>query len=51
MSRETYTYKVKAMTAAKDLLYGERVIEAIRAARSISEIEKIMINARKNMAD
>lgn len=48
MSRETYTYKVKAMAAAKDLLYGEKVIEAIRAAQTISEIEKIMVSARRN---
>lgn len=48
MSRETYTYKVKAIVAAKDLLYGEKVIEAIRAAQTISEIEKIMVSARRN---
>lgn len=39
-------YKKQAMIAAKDLRYGNEVIEKIKAAKSDAEIERIMNAAR-----
>ena len=39
-------YRKQAMTAAKDLCYGNEVIEKIKAAENDAEIERIMNNAR-----
>lgn len=47
MSREAYNYKRRAITAAKDLLYPNSVITRLQSATTVSEIEKIMIQARK----
>lgn len=40
------TYKQTAAEAAKDLCYGEEVIERIRAATTHGEIERILRDAR-----
>lgn len=40
-------YKSQAIKAAKDLFYGKKVIEKLKAAESESEISRIMITARK----
>lgn len=50
-SKESYSYKEFALQAAKDLLYSEVTIEKIENAKSDAEIERIMIAARKEMAD
>lgn len=47
MSRETYNYKRKAITAALELLYPDSVIEALRKAVTETEIAHIMHTARK----
>ena len=39
-------YRKQAMTAAKDLCYGNEVIEKIKAAKNDAEIERIMNMAR-----
>lgn len=40
-------YKYMAMDAAKDLGYGPEVVSRIRAAKNDTEIERIMVTARK----
>ena len=47
MSKETYTYKRKAISAAKDLHYPESIIVQLQSAMTEKEIEFIMRNARK----
>jgi hypothetical protein len=47
MPKETYNYKRKAITAAKDLGYKPYVIEKLKAATKESDIERIMATARK----
>lgn len=47
MSREVYDYKRKAITAATDLFYGEKVIKAITQADTVGEIARIMKSARE----
>lgn len=42
------TYRQEALTAAKDLLYGPKVISEIQNAKSDSEIERIMASARQS---
>ena len=39
-------YRKQAMIAAKDLCYGNEVIEKIKAAKNDAEIERIMNMAR-----
>ena len=46
MSRKGYRYD--AIRAAKDLLYGDRVIELIKSAKSDDEIYRIMCTARSS---
>ena len=41
--------KREAVRVAKELLYPRYVISAIRSAMTISEIERIMIDARHNL--
>lgn len=40
-------YKKTALKAAKELNYGQAVINEVRAAKSDQEISRIMRNARK----
>ena len=47
MKDERYHYRDNAIKAAKDLKYGKDVIERIKTAKTEAEIERIMINARK----
>ena len=49
MDREFIAFKRNAIKAAKDLLYGEKVIRQIETATTISEIDKIMRNTRKGL--
>lgn len=49
MSREMYNYKRKAIKVAKDFKYGEIVVNAINNATIISEISRIMRDARLSM--
>ena len=39
--------KSRAIKAAKDLFYGDDVVESIEKASSIGEIEHIMVSARR----
>ena len=39
-------YRKQAMIAAKDLCYGNEVIEKIKAAKNDAEIERIMNTSR-----
>lgn len=48
MSKETYTYKQKAITAAKQLFYSKEVILRPHKATSESEIARIMKTARES---
>lgn len=44
---ELEVYRRQSIEAAKDLCYGKDVVNDIKAAKSVSEIERIMIAARK----
>lgn len=41
------TYRKDAITAAKELFYEDGVVSQLKAAKTIGEIERIMIDARK----
>lgn len=45
------SYKSSAIRAAKDLLYGDDIINQIKAAKSDIEVEKIMYTARNRPPD
>ncbi len=47
MSREIYDYKRYAIKAARELDYPTEIISRLRIAQSETEIEKIMVTARK----
>ena len=47
MSREVYNYKRHAIKAAKELFYSNDIISRLRLATTESEIERIMVTARK----
>lgn len=49
MCMSDWKYKRQAMTAAKQLGYGEAVILRIKACNSTSEIARIMQTTRENM--
>lgn len=51
LKQELKTYRKQAITAAKDLLYGTVVVDNIKNAESVGEIERILLKARKNMKD
>ena len=40
-------YRSDAIEAATDLLYGDEVIQQIKEAKTVAEIERIMVAARK----
>lgn len=46
-SEKLYIRKKKAIQAAKDLRYDKSVIDKIENAKSIGQIETIMVSARK----
>lgn len=48
MNDELKHYRKDAIKAAKDFYYGDEVIKQLKAAKSETEIERIMINARHN---
>lgn len=41
-------YRADALTAAKELCYGDEVIRRLRNAKTEGEIERIMVTARKS---
>ncbi len=45
-SKELISYRYHALKAAKDFWYGDAVIEQIKNAKTVGEIERIMRNAR-----
>lgn len=47
MSRETYIYKRKAISIAKDFNYPQNVISKLKSAQTESEISRIMKSARE----
>lgn len=47
LSSKVREYKKDAITAANDLNYGEEVIYKLEHAKTIGEISRIMITARK----
>ena len=49
LSSEVHEYQKDAITAAKDLNYGEKVIYKLKRAKTISEIARIMTTARKGV--
>lgn len=46
MPKETYDYKRRAITAAKELYYPDAVIAKLKEAQTDNEIERIMRFAR-----
>lgn len=44
-------YKDEAIIAAKELGYGRRIVEKIKNAKSDTEIQNIMITARREKFD
>lgn len=44
-----WKYKRKAMSAAKQLGYGDATVERIKASNSVNEIARIMTTTRLNM--
>lgn len=49
MCNTDWKYKRQAMTAAKQLGYGDAVILRVKASNSVIEIDRIMRTARLNM--
>ena len=45
------SYKREAISAARDLCYGEDVVKRIKEAKDDTEIARIMATARKQMRD
>lgn len=41
-------YRAKALEAANELYYGKEVKKKIKSAKSVGEIARIMITARRN---
>ena len=44
-------YKAECLVAAKELYYGDEVLEQIRNSKTEPELIRIMINARHAMPD
>ena len=49
MCNTDWKYKRQAMTAAKQLGYGDAVILRVKASNSVNEIARIMTTTRLNM--
>lgn len=47
MTREMYNIKRKTITAAKDLLYPQEVVENLQKAETVEELSSIMSKARQ----
>lgn len=45
------TYKNQSIRIARDLLYGESVVDRIKKAKSIIEVDRVLTTARKAMRD
>ncbi len=45
------TYRYFAIDAARQLRYGDTVVNKIRAAKDDAEIERIMVTARKSLSN
>lgn len=45
------TYRYFAIDAARQLGYGDKVVNKIRAAKDDVEIERIMVTARKQLSN
>lgn len=43
--------KKEVSRAARDLGYGEECVDAVKAARTATEVNRIMVTARKNMGE
>lgn len=46
-SNDLVIFRRQAIRAAKDLCYGDEVIEKLKAATSINEVDRVMKAARK----
>ena len=42
----SFDYRKQAISAAKDLRYGDEVVKAIKKAKTHGEIQRIMVGAR-----
>lgn len=51
MKNEKESFRKNAITAARDLCYGNIVLQKLRDAESIDEMQRIMINARHGKKD
>lgn len=49
MCQTDWKYKRQAMSAAKQLGYGDATVERIKASNSVNEIARIMTTTRLNM--
>jgi hypothetical protein len=47
LSSETREYQKQAIKAAKDLRYDSEVVRKLERAKTVGEISRIMITARK----
>lgn len=47
MSKNAYNYKRKAIVTARELCYPKHVITRLQSATTETEIERIMVQARK----
>jgi predicted RNA-binding protein with EMAP domain len=51
LSSETREYQKQAIKAAKDLRYDSKVVRKLERAKTVGEISRIMITARKSECD
>lgn len=51
MDEEFKTYKKDAVKAAKELRYGDNVVNRIKAAKTEAEIQRIMVTERHKRFD
>ena len=51
MSRSEYIYRRQVYCAAKELGYSEHVIDMLKAAKTESELTRIMVSARKGILE
>lgn len=51
MQEDLKSYRHQALVAARDLRYDNKVITAVKKAKSITEISKIMTTARHKACD
>lgn len=51
MDEEFKTYRKDAIRAAKDLRYGDDVVNKIKSAATEAEIQRVMVTARHKQLD